>query len=54
VIAAVINSITIGDRTQNCGSLYSSCAPSLLNKRPLSKKARIAITRLRLGHYSCF
>lgn len=41
-------------RCGNCGSLYSSCAPSLLNKRPLSKKARIAITRLRLSHYWYF
>ena len=41
-------------RCGNCGSLYSSCVPSLLNKRPLNKKARIAITRLRLSLYAYF
>jgi hypothetical protein len=29
-------------------------AASLPNKRPFSKKARIAITRLRFSHYSYF
>ena len=41
-------------RCGNCGGLYSSSTPSLLNKLPLSKKARIAITRLRLSHYAYF
>lgn len=41
-------------RCGNCGSLYSSCVPSLLNKRPLNKKTRIVITRLRLSLYTYF
>lgn len=41
-------------RCGNCRSLYSSCVPTLLNKPPLSKKARIVITRLRLSLYTYF
>jgi hypothetical protein len=41
-------------RCGNCRSLYSSRVPSLLNKPALSKKARTAITRLRLNHCSYF
>ncbi len=37
-----------------CRNLYASHPPAISNKRPLSKKARIAITRSRLGHCSYF
>jgi hypothetical protein len=37
-------------RCGNCRSLYSSCMPSISTKRPLSKKARTAITRMRWNH----
>ena len=40
-------------RCGNCRSLYSSGVPPM-DKLPLSKKARIAITRLRQSHYSYF
>jgi hypothetical protein len=42
-------------RCPNCGQLYGASSPtSLPNKRPLNKKARIAITRLRFRYYSYF
>ena len=42
-------------RCGSCGHLYGASPPaSLPNKRPLNKKARIAITRLRFSHYSYF
>jgi len=41
-------------RCGSCGHLYGASPSSLPNKRPLNKKARIAITRLRYGIYSHF
>jgi len=37
-----------------CRHFYASTPPVISNKRPLSKKARIAITRSRLNHCSYF
>jgi len=42
-------------RCGSCGHLYGVSPPaSLPHKRPLNKKARIAITRMRFSHYSYF
>lgn len=37
-----------------CRNFYASKSPAILNKRPLGKRARIAITRSRLGLCSYF
>lgn len=41
-------------RCGSCGQRYGSSHPSLLNRRPFSKKARIAITRLRWSYFQSF
>ena len=41
-------------RCGSCGHRYSSSNQSLVNRRPFSKKARTAITRLRWSYFSSF
>lgn len=37
-------------RCGSCRKLYASCSPSIANRRPLGRKACVAITRLRTNH----
>jgi len=41
-------------RCGSCRKLYASCHPAIANRRPLGRKARTAITRLRFNHCSYF
>lgn len=41
-------------RCGSCRKLFASCPPAIANRRPLSVKARVAITRSRLNHCSYF